>query len=664
MALKLFSKKKPEIDSTVKKGISLRDPVLASMFGDGDKEKLASPYTQIPVVYSAIRAKAMNISQVPFRLYKIGSENEITSGPIYNLFQSVNPNLSKTQLWEAVVTLLEITGEGAVIIDDQEVGGVPVALWPMHRKNMEPAKNGNAQTGWTVKVSGRTVFVPNDRVIFNKYYNPLDSSRGLSPLSALRVSLESEWGAIQYNQSFFEKGTTVGAVYTTDQHLDDDTFRRLKHELISQRQGSSTMHEALLLDGGLNISNIRPSNKDLEFLQLRKFTREDVAMVFKVPKTELSLYEDVNYATAQSEDVGFWKKTLIPLMRLIQEQFNTSFLNRLGYEGYFDVQAIDALNQEILEKAQAAEKFFNIGFSRNQINDRLNLGFNVDGDEDVKKPMTTGPVIPEPTKAIKGLEISGELPALKTPEEITKAMRDAKWKSLMDPILPIMGRASRAVKNYYFDVEQTILKKVNKAMADPVNKEIKQVDDLDLDFVEQSFNEQRLQRTLQPILRDSIVLGIGAGSLPEETILSMIASRGNKITGINDNAKQVVLNGLRSVLDQAIKEGWTEQERADAINASIKETMGQNKKNAKTIARTETHGAYEEGRYESIKETQPPKKMWLESRDDKVRHEHKIDGETVGFDEPFSNGLQYPLDPAGDAGNVINCRCTWAPVYE
>ncbi len=48
--------------------------------------------------------------------------------------------------------------------------------------------------------------------------------------------------------------------------------------------------------------------------------------------------------------------------------------------------------------------------------------------------------------------------------------------------------------------------------------------------------------------------------------------------------------------------------------------------------------------------------------DSKTREDHaEADGQEVGMDEPFDVGgeqLMYPGDPAGSAGNVINCRCT------
>jgi hypothetical protein len=41
-----------------------------------------------------------------------------------------------------------------------------------------------------------------------------------------------------------------------------------------------------------------------------------------------------------------------------------------------------------------------------------------------------------------------------------------------------------------------------------------------------------------------------------------------------------------------------------------------------------------------------------------------VDGQVVAVNSSFSNGLDYPGDQKGDAGDVINCRCTLLPVIE
>jgi uncharacterized protein with gpF-like domain len=98
---------------------------------------------------------------------------------------------------------------------------------------------------------------------------------------------------------------------------------------------------------------------------------------------------------------------------------------------------------------------------------------------------------------------------------------------------------------------------------------------------------------------------------------------------------------------------------------------------AKTIARTEVHGASNYGALQAAKLAGvATKKEWLSAQDERTRTfdegdnwDHlNFDGTTVGMDEPFvfssakgqQDTLQYPGDPSGAAGNVINCRCTVA----
>lgn len=51
-------------------------------------------------------------------------------------------------------------------------------------------------------------------------------------------------------------------------------------------------------------------------------------------------------------------------------------------------------------------------------------------------------------------------------------------------------------------------------------------------------------------------------------------------------------------------------------------------------------------------------KRWSAALDARTRDSHMmLDGEVKEIDEPFSNGLMHPGDPAGDASEVVNCRC-------
>lgn len=51
-------------------------------------------------------------------------------------------------------------------------------------------------------------------------------------------------------------------------------------------------------------------------------------------------------------------------------------------------------------------------------------------------------------------------------------------------------------------------------------------------------------------------------------------------------------------------------------------------------------------------------KQWDSTLDGRTRESHaKVDGEIKELDEKFGNGLMFPGDPKGGAGEVVNCRC-------
>lgn len=89
---------------------------------------------------------------------------------------------------------------------------------------------------------------------------------------------------------------------------------------------------------------------------------------------------------------------------------------------------------------------------------------------------------------------------------------------------------------------------------------------------------------------------------------------------------------------------------------------------ATVIARTETIGALNLGRWESfrvIAEADPDiefEKMWLATDDSRTRPTHnEADQQRVPLDSPFTVGgfeLAFPGDPTGPAQEIINCRCT------
>jgi SPP1 gp7 family putative phage head morphogenesis protein len=125
--------------------------------------------------------------------------------------------------------------------------------------------------------------------------------------------------------------------------------------------------------------------------------------------------------------------------------------------------------------------------------------------------------------------------------------------------------------------------------------------------------------------------------------------------------KEMIRSAIRESLQFAADNMYTEKQRTELIQKTIKDVFSEIKGSARSIARTEMHSAFSNGRWEAAKSLNPDEIEWVSSRDSNVRDSHHhLDGKTVKLGDKFENGCRYPLDPAGGPGEVVNCRCSFS----
>jgi len=123
------------------------------------------------------------------------------------------------------------------------------------------------------------------------------------------------------------------------------------------------------------------------------------------------------------------------------------------------------------------------------------------------------------------------------------------------------------------------------------------------------------------------------------------------------------IDEVTNVISKGLLEGSTLAE----ISKDIRKYSGLSAYRASVVARTETHNAATFATLESSKDTAEQTgfkltKQWLPTNDKRTRDAHaSMSGSApIPIDEKFTvdgETMDRPGDPAGGAGNVINCRC-------
>jgi uncharacterized protein with gpF-like domain len=134
---------------------------------------------------------------------------------------------------------------------------------------------------------------------------------------------------------------------------------------------------------------------------------------------------------------------------------------------------------------------------------------------------------------------------------------------------------------------------------------------------------------------------------------------GKKITEVITTHYKDIEKIAKGAVEKGINEGWG----MDKIARAIQKSQGEiDLWKALRIARTEVVAASNEGVKIGADELPGNKeKIWISTIDERSRPEHiEMDGVSVPANEDFTvdgESLEFPGDPKGSPGNIINCRC-------
>ena len=94
-------------------------------------------YQQAPWVYLAINRIAEAAALVPLQIRRMlgGREEALGAHPLLDLPAAPNPTLSRFELMEQTVGMLELTGNAYWLLLG-DAGGVPREIWPLHSRRI------------------------------------------------------------------------------------------------------------------------------------------------------------------------------------------------------------------------------------------------------------------------------------------------------------------------------------------------------------------------------------------------------------------------------------------------------------------------------------------------------------------------------------------------
>ncbi len=155
-------------------------------------------------------------------------------------------------------------------------------------------------------------------------------------------------------------------------------------------QGPGNAHRPAIANFIRDIKTLGLSHKDMDFMAGLRWSLEEVSRVYGVPKQLLSDLERATFANVNAAERLFWRNTIVPELRFLEEQLSLMLLPRLGYPELtleFDLSTIEALQEDENRRVQREVQLLDRGvLTINEVRRRRNMPDVAWGDTWSKAP--------------------------------------------------------------------------------------------------------------------------------------------------------------------------------------------------------------------------------------------------------------------------------------
>jgi len=679
---KIFSPFKKALDLPL---LSRWSSSVTSVFGT----RRSSLYTGwVYLAVSCIKDEIANIKLVLQKMDADGNVTVIHKHPVITLLAYVNEFFTQYELFERLQADLELYGNHYWVLEKNKQG-IPIAIFPVMSSCMKAIIDPhNYVSGYQYSMDGVIYTIPKEDVVHFKNYNPESFIEGLSTIEAVRVAVTTDEEAKRYNEAFYKNNAVPSVVLEYPNSLPQDVINTMRKQWENSFSGFKNAYRTAIASGGLKVNVVDVKHADMQYIEQRRFTRDEILAIFKVPPTVAGINEATVYASAKASYYSFSKGNIEPKMRKIVNTLNEFLLWMYNEEG-LQFTFISPVPQDITEKTAYYQSGINNGYlTLNEVRTMEGLPLLEQGD-DVFLPFSLSPysrpvqkqVVYKPsTREIAESTAKALAPLLlKTEEE--KELYGGQWTpeqfdTLGEGKAKTRNSRMRSYEKQFFNTSQKLFedqknriikelekgkKSTKKLVAPDVFDEEEEIG-VTIDLFSPLFKEVTEKEGKEALL----FLGLD----PDDFTINTPSMQAFIKKNVKKFAGEITMKTSQDIRAQLIA-GLEQGEAIAELTKRIENYSGFDKARSEMISRTEVMRSSGEAEVEAWKASGVVEyKVWYTALDERVCPDcDSMHGTEVPVDKPFLNEqdqLDMGLEPytAEINGATLhpNCRCTMLPV--
>lgn len=292
---------------------------------------------RLSAVYACVRILSETMASLPIVLYRKrtdGGKDRVTDHWLHTLLcRRPNRYQNPFEWREMLQGHLALRGNAYCQIITNPRGEI-VELVPIHpdRVRMELLRSGEFRYRVTDRFGDEAVLPRGD--VWHLRGLSSDGLMGMSPIELARDSLGMALAAQDYGSRFFANDAKpTGGWIEFPGSFKDAEAKKVFRESYQAAQSGANRGKVLVLENGMKFHEVGVTNKDAQFLELRKFQITDIARIFRVPPHMIADLDRATFSNIEQQSLEFVMHTMTPWA----ERWEAS----IGYELLLDGDALE-----------------------------------------------------------------------------------------------------------------------------------------------------------------------------------------------------------------------------------------------------------------------------------------------------------------------------------
>jgi HK97 family phage portal protein len=599
---------------------------------------------------------ANSVAQLPIKVYKRGNGDDRQrdrDSVVAKLLYQPNSDQTEFEFIRGLITEYMVFGcvYTWLLPDSDSQSGWQMRIIPTDWvQTTEKTNSYGPERIVVTSTTGNSIEIPRSEFIRFCTYSPGNPGGYVSPISALRQTLEEQIQAGRFRRELWKSSGRLNAQIIRPKDVQPWTEETKKKWVEAFREawgaGGSKAGSIPLMEDGMEIKPFSTSFKEQQWVESVKLSRESVAAAYRINPSLVWHTDSQTYASSKDNARALYAECLGPDLQMIQQRINAFLLPMIGADPgtYVEFDLTEKLKGNFEERASILQS--SVGgpwLTRNEARRDNNLP-PIEGGDELIVPMNVvagGQASPTDTHMNQY--------AAAVPCKCGKHLKAAEEEE--DVEIVTGAKVSQKEQDEVGELLEKFFKRQQKSIAPKIGA--------DAEWWNADRWNKELADDLEPVLDGiadrhgaAVAKAIGTEYVTEQTtayLRAMAEGRADAINGETRKKLQQVMDDAEE--DEDLNEAVNHEfEKRSGVDAMMLGTML-----AKTVAGWSAEEADRQAKDQGSRKQ--VYKEWVTGPNARASHQ-LMDGERVPIDEPFSNGADWPGDDTLDPEESCGCNCS------